>query len=276
VVVRSGDLFGVAEARSDHSPAYLTVYPKVIPLRKAGLPSRRPVGDVRARCRLLEDPTRTAGVRRYNRGDSLKQIHWKATAHTGELQSRLYEIASQTEVVLALDLGRASYPHELWLAEETAELAITVAASLACHLLDQGQRVGLITNGLDLAAAAPAAGEHLIQLRPSRDREQKTRILSTLARLRVAPISSQAGATSLAAALTREQQNLPWSGLLAVVTPSVSHGLMRALFAIRAAGFAVSVLLVSKTRPRGLDLLSAVGIEARRISREEEIDGIEL
>src|SRR5947209_17745773 len=81
LVMESGDLFGLHRRyRVDAEPHFLLVYPKVVPLLGYDLASRRPIGDIRLSHRLYEDPTRIAGVREYQSGDSMNRVHWGATA----------------------------------------------------------------------------------------------------------------------------------------------------------------------------------------------------
>ena len=83
----SGDVFGFFSKEDTFTNwQYLLVYPLVVPLTRFSLPARHPFGDRRAPRRLLEDPARVIGVRDYAYGDSLRCVHWKATARTMQLQ----------------------------------------------------------------------------------------------------------------------------------------------------------------------------------------------
>ena len=63
--------------------------------------------------RLYEDPTRIAGVRSYTPGDSLMRVHWRATARTGQLHSKVYEPSTIAGATLLLEFHTASHPrHE--------------------------------------------------------------------------------------------------------------------------------------------------------------------
>jgi len=44
-------------------------------------------------------------VRKYSTGDSIRQIHWKASAKSGELMTRIYHSSIKREVVILLDLS---------------------------------------------------------------------------------------------------------------------------------------------------------------------------
>ena len=73
-------------------------------------PSRRPIGDVRLTHRLYEDPTRIAGVRPYEAGDPLNRIHWRATARTGRLHSKVYEPSTLAGATILLDFHHGRLP----------------------------------------------------------------------------------------------------------------------------------------------------------------------
>src|SRR5690242_8923682 len=103
LVMESGDLFGLHRRyRVDAEPDFLLVYPKMVPLQGYDLASRRPVGDIRLSHRLYEDPTRIAGVRPYQIGDPLNRVHWRSTARTGLLHSKIYEPSSLAGATLVL------------------------------------------------------------------------------------------------------------------------------------------------------------------------------
>ena len=76
--IRSGDLFGFfSRGMEVQQVDYLMVYPRILPLEKLGIISNQPVGDIRTKRHIFQDPILTLGVRDYYFGDSLKKIHWK-------------------------------------------------------------------------------------------------------------------------------------------------------------------------------------------------------
>jgi uncharacterized protein (DUF58 family) len=143
-----GDLFGLSAAYLGYLAAdYLTIYPRIIPLTQLGLPSRLPFGTVASRQRLFEDPARPMGVRDFRHGDSLRQMNWKVSAHARQLVVKTFEPAISLETVILLNLHDEDYERSDRV--YTVEWAIVVAASLASHLVNRRQAVGLITNGAD-------------------------------------------------------------------------------------------------------------------------------
>lgn len=111
VLLETGDVFGLHRRfRVETEPHFVLVLPKVISIQGYNLASRRPIGEIRISHRLFEDPTRLAGIRPYQPGDPLNRIHWRATARTGSLHSRMYETSRVAGAIFVLDFYRDSYP----------------------------------------------------------------------------------------------------------------------------------------------------------------------
>ena len=110
LVLETGDLFGLHRRyRVATEPHFLLVCPQVLPLAGYDIASRRPIGEVRMTYRLFEDPTRIAGVRGYEPGDPLNRVHWRATARTGMLHSKVYEPSTVAGATLLLDFHTAAH-----------------------------------------------------------------------------------------------------------------------------------------------------------------------
>jgi uncharacterized protein (DUF58 family) len=168
LVAETGDVFGLYRRyRILSDPSFVLVYPDVIPLQGYDVASRRPIGEVRMSHRLFEDPTRIAGVRGYQSGDPFNRIHWRATARTGTLHSKIYEPSTVAGATILLDFHEQSFAA----ADEPvrSELAVTAAASLAGALSQMGQQVGFITNGRDAAERIRREGWSHDQLRTRRE-----------------------------------------------------------------------------------------------------------
>jgi uncharacterized protein (DUF58 family) len=79
-----------------------------------------------------------AGVRRYEPGDRLTEVHWPQTLRTGETQVRDAYTRGASQRTIALDTRAAVYPDPA-----SFELAVSVAASLALSLARRGEAVAL-------------------------------------------------------------------------------------------------------------------------------------
>lgn len=149
-VLETGDLMGLTRRyRVGTEPQYLLVMPKVLPLSGYDIASRRPIGEIKITNMLMDDPTRIRGIRRWEPGDSLRQVHWSATARTGVLHSKVYEPTTVAGATIVLDLHRHSNPANQ--EPMRSELAITLAASIAGAMYEMSQPIGLASNGRDAA-----------------------------------------------------------------------------------------------------------------------------
>src|SRR3954462_215284 len=168
LVAETGDVFGLYRRyRVLSEPSFLMVAPEVIPLEGYDIASRRPIGEVRMTHRLFEDPTRIAGVRGYQAGDPLNRVHWRATARTGVLQSKVYEASTVAGATVLLDFHVQSVAVND--GPLRSELAVTAAASIAGAIFQMGQQVGLVTNGRDAADRIRTEGWSHEQLYSRRD-----------------------------------------------------------------------------------------------------------
>ncbi|MBN1320005.1 MAG: DUF58 domain-containing protein [Thermoleophilia bacterium] len=140
--VISGDIFGLhPRSRVEPHIDHLIVYPRTYSLAELGIVSLSHLGDTRSELRVFDDPSRLMGVREYLHGDSLRRIHWKASARSRALQVKLFEPTTDLKVAvfLAVDTFAA-------LSGDDLELGISSAASVARHLLERDVQTGLFAN----------------------------------------------------------------------------------------------------------------------------------
>jgi uncharacterized protein (DUF58 family) len=275
-VLRSGDVFGFQNRQETlANRQYLLVYPLVVPLTRFGLPTRYPFGDYQAPRRLLEDPSRVIGVRDYMHGDDLRRVHWKATARTMQLQSKVYQPTTTYTLVLFLNV-MAQLDAWFGFHPELTELAICATASVADWALDHGYAVGLYANTVmympelatslstsdinslsttastvSTARQGEAAREQRvdmvvaeqlkrrrIHLPPASNEEQRKRIMEALAR-----VQSYFG-NAIEDVIRTERTRLPAGATVVVVTSTVSEPLLDTLERVRQSGHAVTLLFI--------------------------------
>lgn len=146
-VIHMGDLFGIfVREISFQASNKLIVYPKIIPLEGLAIPNFQNMGATFTLRAANEDLTGPTGTRRYVSGDPLNRIHWRATARTGQLRVKEYDLHTSAEVCIFLDLAADSYAGE----EETLETGITCAASIANFCFYNRLRYGLVINSSDI------------------------------------------------------------------------------------------------------------------------------
>jgi uncharacterized protein (DUF58 family) len=261
--LQSGDLLGLEETRERlGAPDHLTVFPKIVPIRKCPLPSFSPQGTLRFHQPLFEDPSRVTGKRDYQAGDSLRRIDWKASAAAGRLQVRQYEPAISLEAAVFLNLREADFEPRSRI--DAAELAIVTAASLAAHVSGRRQPVGLETNGMD--PLDPEGRMHSLPVRKGGGAVML--LMEKLARL-------QLGEGLPFPELLRERGALlAWGTTLLVVTGTPSEALFDELLRARRRGLQSIVFLTSPVmryeqfegRARGL------GIPLYEIRSEQDLE----
>ncbi len=205
----------------------LTVYPRASYLPDLQLPRGRAPGRAATSERAPEDTITIGGLRPYLPGDSLRRIHWRATAHHDHLMVREFEREPTGDLWLVVDMDAAVQAGQG--AEATQEYAVILAASIAAQYARGGERraVGLLMSGRAPTLLSPAAGP-----------EQLWRILHALAE------AEPDGGQSLDALLAQAGANLRSGRTVVVITPSQDGAWVAPLLPLMARGNAVTAVLI--------------------------------
>jgi uncharacterized protein (DUF58 family) len=174
MTVRVNDPFGlVAFVRSFQSSAHLVVTPEVVPLPAIPLAGTYSgTGEHRPRSFAggsAEDVT----TREYRHGDDLRRVHWRSSAHAGELMVRREEQPWESRATLLIDNRRQV--HRGTGTASSLEHAVTIAASIGSHLAQRGFEVDLVS-----------ASGHLVS-HGRETRSDRTALLEALAVLQESP-----------------------------------------------------------------------------------------
>ncbi len=208
--------------------------------------------------RLMEDPTLVASIREYQSGDPMSRVHWKATARTGKLHSKVFQPTCVAGAMVLLDLHEETNPnhHE----PVRSDLAITATVSI-CHTLYQlQQQFGLVTNGRDAADKFRQAGWEA----DHRSRAEALRnVQESIVDHRQRPIVHPAGrgpdhfkelhqiaarllrtnALRLPQLLLEAQNRLPRDASVIVIVQEVTEESALAIGLLRRQGYAVSAIV---------------------------------
>lgn len=258
-IVETGDLLGFHRSyRVVSRPQYLLVLPKIVTMDGLEIVSRRPMGEMRLEERGMEDPTLMVGIRQYQPGDPINRVHWKATARTGILHTRIYQPTCLQGAMLLVDMHERSNPKHN--EPVRTDLAVTATASIAHLLYNLGQPFGLVSNGRDAADRVreiasrgvftdKASATQNIDMRTKSDRlrpivlsanrtpEHFAELHRTLGRL------ERTDGLTLAQLLSETENRLPrMLSLIAIVQQLDDEGAL-ALAMMRRRGFAVTVVL---------------------------------
>lgn len=182
--ISSGDPFGffTRQLTIDDIRSFL-VYPDVVPLEEMGFPPDFPFGTRRVRQHMLTDPLHIIGVRDYAPDDSIRHMHWKATARLQSPQVKVFEPTVDLQVGLFLDLDTFE---RYWEGMDSVriETAIVVAASIASRLLNGREMLGLSAN------AVMTGSDQNLRIPPGRGPRQLETVLEGLARLSPMAVSN--------------------------------------------------------------------------------------
>jgi uncharacterized protein (DUF58 family) len=241
----TGDPFGLFRLGRIFDPAAeLLVLPATIPLSRFCIPESELQGGTRTQRRAYHTTPNASGLRDYLPGDPMNRIHWPASARTQRLMVKEFELDPTADIWIVLDLhdqvhveardqgsgirGPESItPGPLSLIPTTEEYSVTIAASVAAHLIAQGRSLGFI-----------AWGQHRVVLPADRGGRQLIKILRALAVLRAE------GPTPLGEILIAENRHFTRQDTLIVVTPSLDDEWLPSLQGQLRKGLHASAILV--------------------------------
>lgn len=149
--VATTDPFGLIR-RTQHfgDTTPVTVVPEVVALAPFDDSTGRAGGTAQVAAGRTGRGADDLSPRRYAPGDSMRRIHWRATAHRGELMVRQEEQESSPDAVVVLDRAGVRWPVSGGRAttaegpDPAFERAVSACASIALHLSDHGYAVEVV------------------------------------------------------------------------------------------------------------------------------------
>lgn len=158
VVLYDSDPIGMFEAHRPRGEALEVVaLPLTVDLPRLSAWEMELGGGGLGSVQVRRDQGEFHGIRQHTPGDDLRHVHWKVTAHTGEMVVKEYEAVRHDVVSIHLDLRAANHQGEG--IEHTLETAISTAASLARAALGEQRLVAMYGEGLPVALTTPGVGE---------------------------------------------------------------------------------------------------------------------
>ncbi|NMO97785.1 DUF58 domain-containing protein [Paenibacillus lemnae] len=240
VSVTSGDLVGISTVvESLPLEGHLTIYPDPVDVTDMELPVQTWMGDMIVQRWIVPDPFHLSGVREYREGDSLKDIHWKASARSGEIQVHRKEATADSRLMIYLNVEDHEHMWNRATKPETIEYGIRLAAGISIHLLSQGQVVGFGSNAtmdehISLSPFVP----------PAAGMSQQTAIMEVLAALELSR------SVSFHDYMESELRNLEVDYDMLVVTSYMNDKLERVIDRFRQDGHRVQIHLLDESGVR--------------------------
>ncbi len=236
VALRSGDPLGLYEREVVIAgECRVTVYPRPLPLPEVVLRRTFPFEGERSARALIADPANVAGARPYSEDDTFRTIHWRATARSSELLSKVVLPLVEPRLVVFLDLAtseRAGINAD----PEPVERAIGAAVTVLLRAREERWGVGLYANGL------LPEGHRQVVLSPARGDTAYSALMGVLARL-----PSFFATMPLSELMRRERRRLPYGAVAVVITSAPTRSLLARVEAYRRSGVSTELLDLSGT-----------------------------
>jgi uncharacterized protein (DUF58 family) len=134
------------------APEDVLVYPRILDVGSLAATGKQrgegSVGRVAGRGESL------SGLRGFRDGDDLRDIHWKATARSGQLITKEHDASAAKHVQLLFD---SALPADDDASRDEMERGVEIVASLVQHYLARGFSVSLVTRSARFGAGSGAA-----------------------------------------------------------------------------------------------------------------------
>lgn len=125
----------------------VTVYPQIVPLEGLLFEPEDAFGTLKANRRALSDQSNLVNIRPYEKGDSLKNIHWKLSAKQDDLMTKEFDETVISRLVIYLD-GYADH-FKMGLTRALEESMVSFCLSLINERIQKGIKMRLYLNGIE-------------------------------------------------------------------------------------------------------------------------------
>ncbi|MFS0910267.1 DUF58 domain-containing protein [Microbacterium sp. 179-I 3D2 NHS] len=154
LLLRTVDPFGLAQREQAFGETRsITVVPEIVSLAPLAVRLGAAGGTAHTASSRLGQGADNLSPRGYFPGDSMRRIHWRATAHRGELMVRQEEEESSPDAVVVLDRSARRWPRPDVDADPAFEAAVSLCGSAAVHLASEGYSVDVIDSAGTLLGA---------------------------------------------------------------------------------------------------------------------------
>ncbi|KJQ54175.1 DUF58 domain-containing protein [Microbacterium sp. SA39] len=145
LMLRTVDPFGLAQREQSFGDTRsITVVPEIFTLAPLAVRVGAAGGTAHTASSRLGQGSDNLSPRGYIPGDSMRRIHWRATAHRGQLMVRQEEEESSPDAVVVIDRSSRRWDTPGAHADPAFEAAVSLCASSAVHLASEGYSVDVI------------------------------------------------------------------------------------------------------------------------------------
>ena len=177
----SGDILNIFRfGLSLEDSVQVLVFPRLLEADQVPPVLSQQMGELSRQRQLMQDPFLVRGIRAYQPGDPIRDIHWPATARVGQAQLRLHDDSARTRLLVVLNIQGEDMQWQDKMEDRmipTMEYGISLAATLCMQALENGLCAGFAAN------TSTQDDRETTLLMPSDGGTARETILTTLARL---------------------------------------------------------------------------------------------
>ena len=145
-----GDLLGWTRfSKEQQISCPVTVYPRIPDTDELPFPLSDMLGQLAMKRQLLSDPFLVRGIREYQPGDLIRDIHWSATARTQEMQVKVHDNTISPRLLVVINAQGSDDQWDNYVRSEFEQLLeeeIRLAAAMCVYGLRAGLAVGMAAN----------------------------------------------------------------------------------------------------------------------------------
>ncbi|MGM7679492.1 DUF58 domain-containing protein [Microbacterium sp. A94] len=145
LLLRTIDPFGFSQREQEFGDTRtVTIVPEIVPLAPINSNVGASGGTAHTASTRLGQGSDNLSPRHYVSGDSMRRIHWRATAHRGDLMVRQEEEEASPDALVVLDRTAQRWERAGTGSDPAFEAAVSAAASVALHLVHEGYSVDVL------------------------------------------------------------------------------------------------------------------------------------
>jgi uncharacterized protein (DUF58 family) len=240
-IVKFKDLMGLFSFEYEFDTIKeIIVYPDIIKTVNIPFKSMQPLGAIKNRVPIFEDPSIITGLREYQLGDEIKRINWKISAKYDKFLVNTYQPTISSGSLIFLNLLETDYDYKN--KEYYIERGIETAASLVSQFFLLRQDIAFVSN------CRIDNEDNVLSTPLGKGKEHFSDILTQMA------IMEPARKMRVSEAIGIAELSIPWGVSIYVLTPRLSEADLFQLVTFQKSGHTIVIINIGPEIRRDLSL----------------------